>query len=98
MAPESHVFYESDAVFLYGNDELAETEVALKECLQIFPSSEICTVYLAKTYHLSGTSREQQESTKECYIKFPQNLKCQYFMTRLRMSQGNYKEAILIFK
>jgi tetratricopeptide (TPR) repeat protein len=98
IAPGSLEYYESNAVFLYKTDELEEAKVALKECLQVFPNSQTCTVYLANTYHIIGTESEQQTSVEECYIKFPQYPDCRYLMGRLRGHQKKYSEAILIYQ
>jgi TolA-binding protein len=98
IAPGSLEYYESNAIFLYKNDELDEAKVALKECLQVYPNSQTCTVYLANTYHIIGTESEQQASVEECYLKFPKYPDCRYLMGRLRVHQKNYTEAILIYQ
>jgi len=96
--PNSSQYLEGRSRLLVRTREWEKAKDVLKECLSSFPQSKSCLVDLASTEMQIGSKEEQEAAIADCTAKMPNELQCKNMLAILKMNQGKYNEAVLIYQ
>lgn len=94
----SQQFLESKSRLLVRQRDWEDAKVALKKCLEAYPSSKACLVDLSSTELQIGSKEEQEKAISSCLAQSPNDPQCRNMLAILKMNQGKYGDAVSVYR